>query len=92
MIVRILGEGQFDVPDARVDELNHIDDALVGAIDSGDEETFAATLAELLRTIRHAGTPAPVDSLKPSDLVLPRPDSTIEEVRALLSDDGLIPG
>jgi hypothetical protein len=32
------------------------------------------------------------DALDESDLILPPPDATIDEVRELLSDDGLIPG
>ena len=37
MIVRISGEGQFDVPEGHVDELNRLDDDLTKAVDSGDE-------------------------------------------------------
>ena len=33
-----------------------------------------------------------LDSLDESDLILPPPDATIDEVRELLGDDGLIPG
>jgi len=42
--------------------------------------------------VRQAGTRVSDDYLGPSDLVLPDPDSTLEEVRALLGDEGLIPG
>ncbi len=34
----------------------------------------------------------PDDSLEPSELILPAPEASLEEVRELLSDDGLIPG
>ena len=37
MIVRISGEGQFEVPEGHVDELNRLDDDLTKAVDSGDE-------------------------------------------------------
>ena len=37
MIVRILGEGQLDVPDAALDTLNELDTALQGAVDANDE-------------------------------------------------------
>lgn len=92
MIVRILGEGQFHVPAESIEDLNHLDEALVAAIDSGDEAAFAAALAQLLAGVRTAGTPVAIGSLEPSELVLPGPDSTVDEVRTLLSDDGLIPG
>ena len=42
--------------------------------------------------MRELGEPLPDDSLEPSELILPAPDATLEEVRAMLSDDGLIPG
>ena len=48
--------------------------------------------AALLDGVRSAGTPLAEDSLEDSDLILPPADATIDEVRELLSDDGLIPG
>ena len=92
MIVRILGEGQFDVPDAALDALNEADDALVAAIEAGDEDTFRRCLAELHATVHAAGTELPADHLGPSDLALPADDATLGEVRDLLGDDGLVPG
>ncbi|MGH3913577.1 MAG: PspA-associated protein PspAA [Pseudonocardiaceae bacterium] len=92
MIVRILGEGQFDVPDTALDELNELDEALVTAIESGDSDAFARALGELLANVRTAATPHAADALDSSDLILPGPDSSLSEVQALLGDDGLIPG
>jgi len=37
MIVRILGEGQFDVDDSATDELNALDATLEKAVNAGDE-------------------------------------------------------
>ncbi len=92
MIVRILGEGQFDVPDAALEELNELDEALVSAVESGDTEAFNRALGELLAGVRTAATPHAGDALDSSDLILPGPDSSLAEVRALLGDEGLIPG
>jgi hypothetical protein len=92
MIVRILGEGQFDVPDPHLDELNRLDENLVKAVDSGDEEAFTTALEALLASIRTTGQELPDDYLGPSELVLPGPDATIEDVREVLGDQGLIPG
>ena len=92
MIVRILGEGQWDVPDERLTELNGLDGEVEAAVESGDTVTFANTLAALLDGVRTAGTPLPDDSLEDSDLILPPADATLEEVREMLADDGLIPG
>lgn len=94
MIVRILGEGQWNVEDDRLDPLNELDAEVESAVEAGDQERFAAGLIALLDAVRSIGTPLPDESLVDSDLILPPADATIEEVRALLtdSDEGLIPG
>ena len=92
MIVRILGEGQFEVGDAELDRLNELDAAVEAEIDAGNEEAFRARLAELLDGVRDGGAPLAGDALEDSDLILPPADATLEEVREMLADDGLIPG
>jgi hypothetical protein len=92
MIVRIMAEGQFMIPEQELDELNELDSTLQDAVDAGDEQRFSSVLAALLDRVRTAGTPASDDVLAPSELVLPAADSTLEEVRAMLGDEGLIPG
>ncbi|WP_018545521.1 PspA-associated protein PspAA [Streptomyces sp. LaPpAH-108] len=92
MIVRIMGEGQVRVDDAHFTELNKLDDELLAEMESGDEAGFRRTLTALLDAVRGFGTPLPDDALEPSELILPAPDATLEEVRELLGDDGLIPG
>ena len=92
MIVRIMGEGQVRLDDSHLTELNKLDDELLSEIESGDEPGFRRTLNALLEEVRRLGTPLPDDALEPSELILPSPDATLEEVRAMLRDDGLIPG
>ncbi|MFX0577788.1 PspA-associated protein PspAA [Nocardia nepalensis] len=92
MIIRILGEGQFDVADTHMAELNFLDEQLVQAADAGDETGFALTLRQLLAAIRYRGTAIADDRIEVSDLVLPSADMPLAEVRAMLRDDGLIPG
>ncbi len=92
MIVRIMGEGQFEVTDGHVEELNRLDQDLLKAVDAGDADRFRIALQGLLASVRTAATELPDDYLGPSDLVLPGPDATIDEVREILGDEGLIPG
>jgi hypothetical protein len=92
VIVRILGEGQYDVPDESLAALNELDSAVEKAVESGDVEAFTAALASLLDGVRALGAAHAADSLDESDLILPPADATIDEVRELLDDDGLIPG
>ncbi|MEU3658879.1 hypothetical protein AB0E77_03820 [Streptomyces sp. NPDC032940] len=91
MIVRIMGEGQVRLADGRLAELNKLDDELLAEMENGDGPGFRATLQALLAKVHELGEPLPDDSLEPSDLILPSPDATLEEVRELLSDNGLIP-
>ncbi|MFD3457515.1 hypothetical protein ACFWVC_35735 [Streptomyces sp. NPDC058691] len=92
MIVRIMGEGQVTVDESHLAELNKLDDELLAEMEHGDETAFRRTLTALLDAVRRLGTPLPDDSLEPSELILPGSDATLEEVRAMLRDDGLIPG
>ena len=92
MIIRILGEGQYDVVDETLSRLNELDAAVEAAVEAGDEQAFVPALADLLEGVRSAGVPHAADSLDESDLILPPADASLEEVREMLSDEGLIPG
>ena len=92
MIVRILGEGQFNVDGTNTAELNRLDTELEAAVENHDDAAFTAALQALLAQVRAQGSPLPADTLEPSDLILPGPDSSMAEVRKMLTDDGLIPG
>lgn len=94
MIVRILGEGQRDVPDSELAALNDLDAEVEAALDAADEAAFTTALHRLLDRVREVGQALPDDVLVPSDLVLPDPDATADEVRHLFdgSGEGLVPG
>jgi hypothetical protein len=91
MIVRILGEGQYDVADERIGELNELDDRLLSAVESDDAVAFAPALHALLDAVRRVGNQVVDHMLVASDLVLPDADADLARVRSLLSDEGLIP-
>ncbi|MCX4822555.1 hypothetical protein OG883_22185 [Streptomyces sp. NBC_01142] len=92
MIVRIMGEGQLELADSHFAELNKLDNELLAEMESGDGPGFRRTFHALLGRVRELGEPLPDDSLEPSELILPAPDATLEDVREMLGDDGLIPG
>lgn len=92
MIVRILGEGQFEVADSSTGELNLLDSNLEKAVNAGDEPAFREALAALLDRVRALGSAVAADAIEPSDLILPYSDASLEDVRAMLTDEGLIPG
>lgn len=92
MIVRIMGEGQVKLDDSHFAELNKLDDELLAEMESGDEAGFRRTLGALLDAVQPAGLSLPDDALEPSELILPAPEASLEEVREMLTDEGLIPG
>jgi hypothetical protein len=92
MIVRILGEGQREVAQEYVAELNELDQALADAVTAGDEAGFAAQLTMLLQRVREVGVAVPDEVLAVSESILPGEGATLSDVRALLGEQGLIPG
>jgi hypothetical protein len=92
VIIRVLNERQYDVPDSELDRLNSLDDRLQSAAAADDEPAFDRALADLLGAVREAGSPVPDSTLIVSELVLPAEGTSLAEVGALLGDEGLIPG
>jgi hypothetical protein len=88
VIVRILGEGQYTVPDDHRVTLEKLDDAIAEAVDAGDEDRFTKTLAALTAEVRSSGKALADDAFSPSDLVVPFTDATLEETKALLAEHG----
>jgi hypothetical protein len=86
MIVRILGEGRFEVPEADLPALEQLDAQLVDALDRDDQVEFESTLADLLTQVRHTGTLVAPDDLRTSSLAVPHEGSTLDEVRSLLAE------
>ncbi|HEY4946880.1 MAG TPA: hypothetical protein VII19_03205 [Acidimicrobiales bacterium] len=88
MIIRILGEGQYEVPDAERGTLEGLDAALVNAVDVGEEAAFTAALRAITDEVRRAGQALADDAFAPSDLVVPFADATLAETKSLLADSG----
>ena len=92
MIIRISTEGQYEVGDSTVPELNELDNEAVVACDSDDEARFREAFDKLLTLVRAKGRRLGEDELEGSDLILPPPDVSLEEAKSEFSGDGLIPG
>jgi hypothetical protein len=86
MIVRILGEAQYDVPEDQRAGLDDLDRTLVKAVDANDEAAFTSALLALAAEVRRVGTTLPDDAFIPSELVVPFADSSLEETKRLLAD------
>lgn len=92
MIVRLMHEGQYEVPDSLRDELNAADDRALTALADGNVEALNASIEEMWELVRANGDPLPADALGPgSDVIVPPSDLTLEEAQELLTGEGLIP-
>lgn len=91
MIVRISGEGQWELPDADAERLNELDNQAVAAVEAGDEDKFHELWDQMLDLVTGDGNELPDDELVESDVILPPRDSTFEEAKMDFSGDGLIP-
>ncbi len=87
MIVRILGEGRFDVPEADMPAIEQLDAQLTDAMDRDDDAAFDSALSDLVNQVRHTGTLLPADDLQTSGLVVPHPGSSLSEVKELLTQE-----
>lgn len=91
MIVRIMSEGQYKLDDAALAKVNEIDNAVVAAVDRGDEDGFHEHFEVLLHLIRTEGTHVPDEDIENSDVIVPPSDTSFAEAKGEFSGEGLIP-
>lgn len=91
MIVRILGEGQFQVDADVAARLTALDAELDAAVAKQDDAAFRAALGAAVGLVRGSGTTVPDDTFVTADYILPFSDASVDEVRKLLAD-GTLPG
>lgn len=83
MVVRILHEGQWELPGEALAQLKQLDDQLMQLVASADEEGYQRVFSDIVALIRTSGRPLATEELRESDLVVPAADSTLEDVRRL---------
>jgi hypothetical protein len=91
VIVRIATEGQYRLPEDDAAALNELDNDVVAAVESGDEDRFHEVFESMLDLVRQAGEPLGDDELEESDVIVPPPDISFVEASAEFTGDGLIP-
>jgi hypothetical protein len=91
VIARLLNEGQYRIDEALAAKLNEIDEKAIAALNADDEAELDRQLDEMWRLVQAEGERLPDDDLRPSDLIVPPSDLTLEETRRLFSEEGLIP-
>jgi hypothetical protein len=91
MIVRLMGEGQYEVANDLHGRLDAIDELAGGAAENGDELELHQRLEELAGLVRTSGQRLADEDIRPSDLIVPPSDLSLAEARQLFKDGGLIP-
>ena len=88
-IVRIQGEDQYRLPLSDYEQLEQIDRKLHAAVVAGQEPAFKATLNQALELVRDRGQKLAVDEIRPSDAILPSPDMTLIEAKAVIDSESV---
>ena len=91
MIVRLMGEGQFEVDDEVAKGLNGLDEQAGAAVEQGDEEKLRELLQRMADAVRMNGARVPDEDLTPSEAIVPPDDLSLDEARELFEGEGLIP-
>jgi hypothetical protein len=91
VIVRIATEDQYEIAGDDYTQLNDLDDAVVAAVEAGDAEEYTKRFAALIDWIRSNGTAVGADVLRESDVIVPPPDTDLDEARRDFTGEGLIP-
>jgi methylaspartate ammonia-lyase len=91
MIIRIMGEGQFDVENVDQDLLQKYDNQVEDAVNAGNEEAARTALSALHEYVTANGQAVADDYLGSSDVVIPFVDATSAEIAELLTGEGFIP-
>ncbi len=91
MIVRIFNDRQYRLDERHYEPLNVLDDAVVAAVDAGDEREYRTQFDALLALVREHGVPVGDDELLGSDVLLPAEDFSFDEAKREFTGDGLVP-
>jgi hypothetical protein len=89
MIIRIMGEGQYRVPEALCDELNRIDNRIVTLVAEGKTREFRTEFMKLISEIKGKGKVLGAEEILESDIIVPPEDLSFEEAKAIFTGEGI---
>lgn len=90
MIVRILGDSQYELESKYLDEINELDNCMVHHLNDDEVDEFKKCLSEMIRIVRDNGVPLDPTEIVASDVILPSPDITPKEAKKLFAQEGTI--
>jgi len=91
MIVRIATEGQYRVGSGTLDKIDEIDSHLTTAMAANDGTEFRRLLGQMVQVVRTEGQLLSTQEIVESDLVLPAPDTSLDEAKRLFPKGELLP-
>jgi hypothetical protein len=89
MIIRIMGDGQYQASEALCDELNEIDNRIVGMVEEGKAEEFRKELAKLISEIKEKAEAIDAKEIVESNIIVPPEDLSFEEAKAVFRGSGI---
>ena len=90
MIIRIMGEGQYQASEALCNELNKIDNYIVTLVEEGKTQEYKLELARLISEIKEKAEPIDAKEIVKSDIIVPPGDLSFEEAKAVFKGTGII--
>lgn len=90
MIVRIQGEGQYELADGSEADLQSQDQTLFDAMNRDDVPRFQSALKSIVSYVQSKGARLSDERLVGSDVILPSPDTSLEEAKRLFTDEGYL--
>ncbi len=90
MIIRIMGEGQYEMEGSLLEDLNVIDNRIVDHVSRGEEKEFREDLGRLISTVKRNGKQLDPKEIIKSDIIIPPKDLTLEEAKDIFKGYGLI--
>ena len=89
MIIRIVSEGQYEIPSSLFDELNAIDNTIVELVSKGNEEEYGKELSKLIDMIKTNGKQLDDSDIVESNIIVPPGDLTFEEAKEIFTGVGV---
>ena len=90
VIIRIMGEGQYQASNALRSELNKIDDRIVTLVEEGNAVEFRRELKRLISMIKEKAMPIDAKEIVNSDTIVPPADMSFDEAKAVFKKPGII--
>jgi hypothetical protein len=90
MIVRISGEGQYELHDDALQRLDELDTKLTDAVNNSNDQEFHQLLKQTIDYIRSGGSAVPDDQIVPSQVIVPPADSSLADAKDFFTNEGLM--